>query len=175
VHGLEVTEPVPGRLNAVTCGQPFAVYVDYAHTPDAIVRLCETVREINDGRVLLMFGCGGDRDRGKRPMMGRAAIENASYVVVTSDNPRSEDPSAIIEDIKTGLSGYNFEVVLDRREAIAAIMKKAGPGDAVVLAGKGAEPYQEIKGERHPFSDSEEARAALGKMGFTQAGAAEPR
>lgn len=175
VRGLEITEPVPGRLNTVHCGQPFTVYVDYAHTPDAITRLCETVREINNGRLFLLFGCGGDRDRGKRPMMARAAVENASYVVVTSDNPRSEEPQDIIEDIKPGLSGYNFEIVADRRQAIETILKKAGPGDAVVLAGKGAEPYQEVKGERHPFSDSDEARTALGKLGFTLSGAAEQR
>jgi len=175
VHGLEATEPVPGRLNTVNCGQPFAVYVDYAHTPDAITRLCETVREMNNGRLFILFGCGGDRDRGKRPMMARAAVENASFVVVTSDNPRGEEPLTIIEDIKPGLSGYNFEIVADRRQAIEAILKKAGPGDAVVLAGKGAEPYQEIKGERYPFSDMEEALTALGKLGFTQSGAAEQR
>jgi UDP-N-acetylmuramoyl-L-alanyl-D-glutamate--2,6-diaminopimelate ligase len=175
VRGLEATDPVPGRLNVVDCGQPFALYVDYAHTPDAIARLCETVREINDGRLFLLFGCGGDRDKGKRPLMAEAAVENASYAVVTSDNPRSEDPEAIIEDIKPGLSGYNFEIVVDRRQAIETVLRKAGPGDAVVLAGKGVESYQEIKGERHPFSDIEEARTALAGMGFTTSGAVEER
>ena len=175
VIGLEDSLPIPGRLNTISCGQPFAVYVDYAHTPDAIIRLCETVREINDGRLFLLFGCGGDRDKGKRPLMAQAAVENASYIVVTSDNPRSEDPEAIINDIKPGLSGYNYEIVVDRRKAIETILKQAGPGDAVLLAGKGAEPYQEIKGERFPFSDTEEAVAALGRMGFTQTGAVEER
>ena len=175
VNGLEATAPIPGRLNTVECGQPFAVYVDYAHTPDAIVRLCETVREINDGRLFLLFGCGGDRDKGKRPLMAQAAVANASYVVVTSDNPRSEDPQAIIDEIKPGLSGYNYEIVIDRREAIGTILKKAGPGDAVLLAGKGAEPYQEIKSERFPFSDTEEAVAALARMGFAKSGAVEER
>ncbi len=175
VTGLEDTLPIPGRLNTIDCGQPFAVYVDYAHTPDAIIRLCETVREINDGRLFLLFGCGGDRDKGKRPLMAQAAVENAHYVVVTSDNPRSEDPEAIINDIKPGLSGYNYEIVIDRRKAIETILKQAGPGDAVLLAGKGAEPYQEIKGEKFPFSDSEEAVAALGRMGFKLSGAVEER
>jgi UDP-N-acetylmuramoyl-L-alanyl-D-glutamate--2,6-diaminopimelate ligase len=175
VAGLETSVPIPGRLNTINCGQPFAVYVDYAHTPDAIIRLCETVREINDGRLFLLFGCGGDRDKGKRPLMGKAAVENASFAVVTSDNPRSEDPDAIINDIKAGLTGYNYEVVVDRRQAIETILKKAGPNDAVLLAGKGAETYQEIKGERFPFSDTEEAEAALGRMGFIRSGAGEGR
>ena len=175
VAGLEMSVPIPGRLNTINCGQPFAVYVDYAHTPDAIMRLCETVREINDGRLFLLFGCGGDRDKGKRPLMAQAATENASFAVVTSDNPRSEDPEAIIEDIKPGLSGYNYEIIVDRRQAIDAILKKAGPNDAVLLAGKGAETYQEIKGERFPFSDTDEAVAALGRMGFVRAGAVEER
>ena len=175
VRGLEATDPVPGRLNSVDCGQPFALYVDYAHTPDAIARLCETVREVNDGRLLVLFGCGGDRDKGKRPLMAKAAVENASHVVVTSDNPRSEEPEAIIEDIKPGLSGRDFEIVVDRRQAIETILRKAGPGDAVVLAGKGVESYQEIKGERHPFSDIEEAGTVLAGMGFTKSGAVEER
>ena len=167
VIGLEASRPIPGRLNQVSDGQPFGVYVDYAHTPDALQRLCETVREISKGRLLLLFGCGGDRDRGKRPIMGRIAVRNADYVVVTTDNPRSEDPEAIIADIKPGLSGNSYEIEPDRRAAIAAILGKAKDGDAVLLAGKGAEPYQEIKGVKHPFSDIVEARAALEKLGYS--------
>lgn len=165
VHGLESAEPIPGRFNYVDQGQPFAVYVDFAHTPDAIERLCESARPMTKGRLLLLFGCGGDRDKGKRPLMGKMAIAKADYVVVTSDNPRSEDPEAIIVDIKPGLTGDKFEIRPDRRDAIAAIMKMAEPGDTVLLAGKGAETYQEIRGERHPFDDASVARAALKKLG----------
>ncbi|PWB75330.1 UDP-N-acetylmuramoyl-L-alanyl-D-glutamate--2,6-diaminopimelate ligase [candidate division GN15 bacterium] len=166
VLGLEAAEPIPGRFNYVDQGQSFAVYVDFAHTPDAIERLCESARPLVKGRLLLLFGCGGDRDKGKRPLMGKMATTKADFVMVTSDNPRSEEPQAIIDDIKPGLTGDQYEIRLDRREAIAAIMAMAQPGDAVLLAGKGAEDYQEIKGVRHPFDDASEARAALKKLGF---------
>jgi len=167
VRGLETARSVPGRLNYIECGQPFAVYVDYAHTPDAIARLCETARELSQGRLLVLFGCGGDRDKGKRPLMGAAATAGADYCVVTSDNPRSEEPDAIIEDIKPGLAGNRYEIIPDRREAIAAILKKAGPGDVVLLAGKGAENYQEVKDVKHDFDDSKEARRVLAELGYT--------
>jgi UDP-N-acetylmuramoyl-L-alanyl-D-glutamate--2,6-diaminopimelate ligase len=173
VRGLEATEPIPGRLNTLDCGQPFTVYVDYAHTPDAISRLCQTVREIGSGRLLILFGCGGDRDKGKRPLMGRAAGENADYVVVTSDNPRSEPPEVIIGDIMPGLANHEYEVKPDRAEAIETILKAAKPGDAVLLAGKGAETYQEVKGERHPFSDTETARQILARLGHSKSGTVE--
>ena len=168
VEGLESAMPIPGRRNTISAGQPFAVYVDYAHTPDAIERLCDTVRELNTGKLHLLFGCGGDRDRGKRPLMAQAAIAKADHVVVTSDNPRSEDPLAIIEEIKPGLSGSNYQIIPDRAEAIRAIMQTAKPGEMVLLAGKGAEPYQEIAGVKHPFSDSEIARTALAEAGYTE-------
>jgi UDP-N-acetylmuramoyl-L-alanyl-D-glutamate--2,6-diaminopimelate ligase len=158
---------VSGRFNYLDFGQPFAVYVDYAHTPDAIERLCEAARELTSGKIYLLFGCGGDRDRGKRPMMGKAAVSCADYAVVTSDNPRSEDPEAIIEDIKPGLAGGTYEIVPERKKAIRAILEKAGEGDVVLLAGKGAEPYQEIKGVREPFSDVEETRKVLAGMGYS--------
>ena len=173
VQGLETAEPIPGRFNYVDQGQPFAVYVDFAHTPDAIERLCESARPLTKGRLLLLFGCGGDRDKGKRPLMGKMATTKADFVVVTSDNPRSEEPQAIINDIKPGLSGDRYEIRPERRDAIAAIVAMAQPGDAVLLAGKGAETYQEIKGERHPFDDASEARAALMKLGFVSAVAQE--
>ena len=166
VRGLEAARPVAGRLNVVSVGQPFAVYVDYAHTPDAIIRLCESVRKLSTGRLLLLFGCGGDRDRGKRPLMGEAATTCADLVVVTSDNPRSEEPASIIDDIKPGLKGAHYEIIPDRRTAIVSILKMATPGDVVLIAGKGHEPYMEIKGEKHPFSDIDEATAALSQMGF---------
>ncbi len=167
VRGLEKSVPIPGRFNPVDCGQPFAVYVDYAHTPDAIERLCESARELTEGRLLTLFGCGGDRDKGKRPLMGKAGTAGSDFAVVSSDNPRGEDPLAIIEDIKPGLEGDSFQIVPDRREAIATILKAARDGDAVLLAGKGAENYQEIKGERHPFDDTAEAKKVLAEMGYS--------
>lgn len=175
VTGLEAAEPIPGRFNHVSMGQPFAVYVDFAHTPDALERLCESAKGVCKGRILLLFGCGGDKDKGKRPLMGKAATTSADFVLVTSDNPRSEDPLAIIEEIKPGLVGKNYEIQPDRREAIAAIFRHAMSGDAVLLAGKGAETYQEIKGVRHPFVDMEVARELLGAMGFTGVKSAEER
>jgi UDP-N-acetylmuramoyl-L-alanyl-D-glutamate--2,6-diaminopimelate ligase len=163
VKGLESVMSVPGRLERLQTEQPFAVYVDYAHTPDAIERLCSSAREFCEGRLLLLFGCGGDRDQGKRAMMGAAAA-SADYAIVTTDNPRNEDPEKIIEDIKLGLNECNYEVITDRREAIAAILKMARPGDIVLLAGKGAESYQEINGKRYPFNDAEEARKILAEL-----------
>ena len=167
VRGLEHAEPISGRFMPVVHGQPFAVYVDFAHTPDALERLCASAREINEGRLLLLFGCGGDRDKGKRPLMGEVATRLADYVVVTSDNPRTEDPHKILEDIKPGLKDGNYEICIDRQEAIQRIMRMAREGDVVILAGKGAENYQEIKGVKHPFDDSAEARTELAALGYT--------
>ncbi|MFQ5500009.1 MAG: glutamate ligase domain-containing protein, partial [Candidatus Zixiibacteriota bacterium] len=118
---------------------------------------------------LLLFGCGGDRDPGKRPLMGEAATTMADYVVVTSDNPRSEQAEAIIDDIKPGLKGKNHDIIPDRAEAIETILKHASAGDVVLLAGKGAERYQEIGGERIPFSDEQSARQVMEKMGYALA------
>lgn len=170
IRGLERAKPVAGRFNYVDAGQPFAVYVDYAHTPDAIKRLCESARELCNGRMLILFGCGGDRDRGKREMMGKAATTAADYVVVTSDNPRSEEPQAIIDEIKPGLVKGKFEIVIDRAEAIGKILRMAKPNDVILLAGKGSEPYQEVKGERTPFSDEREAYKELTAMGYSIGG-----
>ncbi len=167
VAGLQSATPVPGRFNYINAGQPFAVYIDYAHTPDAIERLCQSAREMSKGKLLILFGCGGDRDKGKRPMMGKAATTSADFAVVTSDNPRTEDPDAIIEDIKPGLEGNDYVICPDRSEAIRIILEKASPGDVVLLAGKGDENYQEIHGVRHPFSDADQARQILHELGFT--------
>lgn len=164
--GLESARPVPGRFNYVGAGQPFAIYVDYAHTPDAIQRLCESAREIAKGRLLILFGCGGDRDKGKRPLMGEAATTYADYAVVTTDNPRSEEPEAIIEDIKPGLVGDNYAICTDRAEAIGKILETARLDDVVLLAGKGDENYQEVAGVRHPFSDTVEALKVLARLGY---------
>jgi len=167
VAGLESATPVPGRFNLVHAGQPFAVVVDFAHTPDAIMRLIQSARELTEGRILIMFGCGGDRDRGKRPLMGTAATEGADFAVVTSDNPRSEDPPAIIEDIKPGLKGKNYAIEPDRQAAIRLILDRAEAGDIVLLAGKGAENYQEGVDGRQPFDDMSEAGKVLATLGYT--------
>jgi UDP-N-acetylmuramoyl-L-alanyl-D-glutamate--2,6-diaminopimelate ligase len=176
VNGLERSQPIPGRFNYIDSGQPFAVYVDYAHTPDAIERLCESARELSEsGRLHILFGCGGDRDRGKRPMMGKAATTSADFAVLTSDNPRSEDPQAIINEVTAGIDKSNYEVVPDRAEAIRTILARAKDGDIVLLAGKGAEPYQEINGERLPFSDIDTARQALAELGYSPQTSAEEK
>ncbi len=169
LKALESLSPVPGRFQAIDVGQPFAVIVDFAHTPDAIERLCRSAREITKGKLLLLFGCGGDRDRGKRPLMAEAASRLADYVILTSDNPRTEDPSRIIEDAKAGLTGKNYIIEPDRHRAINLILEKARPGDTVLLAGKGAEDYQEIEGVRHPFSDTRSATETLENLGFVGA------
>jgi UDP-N-acetylmuramoyl-L-alanyl-D-glutamate--2,6-diaminopimelate ligase len=162
---------VPGRLETVDQGQPFAVYVDYAHTPDALGRLLETVRPLTAGRVHLVFGAGGDRDHSKRPEMGEVAARLADTVVLTSDNPRSEDPLAILSEIRSGMpSGSHARVRVepDRRQAIALAIAGAQSGDVVVLAGKGHETTQTAHGESLPFDDREEARSALEHLGFAR-------
>jgi UDP-N-acetylmuramoyl-L-alanyl-D-glutamate--2,6-diaminopimelate ligase len=158
--GVKALEGVPGRFEAVDEGQPFTVIVDYAHTPDSLDNVLRTAREIAAGRVLAVFGAGGDRDRGKRPLMGKIAADLADVVVVTSDNPRSEQPVAIIQDILQG-AGTNVEIDPDRSSAIARAIELAEPGDVVVIAGKGHEQGQEIAGEKHPFDDRLVAREAL--------------
>ena len=158
-EGLDHCEPVPGRLERVAPGDP-AVLVDYAHTPDALDAVLSRVRAFVKGRLICVFGCGGDRDRGKRPRMAEAACRHADYVVATSDNPRTEDPAQILADLSPGLSG-SCEVIEDRREAIRHAIAQAEPLDVVVIAGKGHEDYQIVGTERRPFDDREEARNAL--------------
>jgi len=154
---------VPGRFEPVEAGQPFAVLVDYAHTPDSLENVLRAAREIAQRRVIVVFGAGGDRDRGKRPLMGRAARTLADLVVVTSDNPRSEDPDAIIAEITEGTgSGPGVEAMVDRRAAIGRAVELAQEGDVVVIAGKGHEQGQEFAGGRKiPFDDVAVAREAL--------------
>jgi UDP-N-acetylmuramoyl-L-alanyl-D-glutamate--2,6-diaminopimelate ligase len=161
--GLAAVAGVPGRLERVAEGQPFEVAVDYAHTPDALERALAAVREHARGRVLVVFGCGGDRDRSKRPVMGRVARAGADETWVTSDNPRSEDPAAIAGEILAGAGGAGGPVhlELDRREAIARALAAAGPGDAVLIAGKGHETTQTAGGRVLPFDDREVARGLL--------------
>jgi len=158
--GIETLEGVPGRFEAVDEGQSFAVVVDYSHKPDALDNVLRAARELAQGRVLVVFGAGGDRDRGKRPLMGRIAKDLADVVIVTSDNPRGEEPLAIIQDILQG-AGTNVEIDPDRRAAIGRAIALAEKGDVVVIAGKGHEQGQEIAGEKLPFDDREVAREVL--------------
>ena len=159
-HGIGTVSGVPGRFQSVEEGQDFAVIVDYAHKPAALENVLRTARELASGRLICVFGCGGDRDRGKRPLMGRIASELADVAIVTSDNPRSEDPDAIIAEIVAGMAGEP-EVEPDRATAIERAIELARPGDVVVIAGKGHERGQEVAGVVTPFDDVEVAGEAL--------------
>jgi UDP-N-acetylmuramoyl-L-alanyl-D-glutamate--2,6-diaminopimelate ligase len=163
-RGLESVRGVPGRFESIDEGQPFDVIVDYAHKPLALETVLRAARELAAGRVICVFGCGGDRDREKRPQMGRIASELADVVIVTNDNPRSEDPQAIIDAIAAGAGGA-AEVEPDRAAAIARAVELAGDGDVVVIAGKGAEQGQEFADRTVPFDDRESAREALRMLG----------
>ncbi len=159
VTGLETAPQVPGRLERVDAGQAFAIIVDYAHTPDSLEKAVAAVAAVTVGRVIVVFGCGGDRDPEKRPLMGRAAGRLADHVVVTTDNPRSEDPVGIILQIEDGLRemGASWQVEVDRRQAIAAAVSQAAPGDSVLIAGKGHEDYQIFADRTIHFDDREVA------------------
>ncbi len=160
---LAALEAVPGRLEPVRTGQDFEVLIDYSHTPDSLRGALETSRELaGSGRLLCVFGCGGDRDRGKRPRMGAIASQLADHVIVTSDNPRWEDPAAIIRDVLEGAG--DVDRLIDRREAIQRAIGLAEPGDLVLIAGKGHELYQEVGGRRLPFDDAATARELLAGM-----------
>lgn len=155
---------VPGRAEVVSePGAPFTVWVDYAHTPDGLVNVLEAARALNPARLIAVFGCGGDRDRTKRPLMGAAASRLADLTILTSDNPRSEDPMAILAEIEPGVAGPHHKIP-DRAEAIAFAMAEARPGDLVVIAGKGHETYQIFADRTIHFDDREEARAALARL-----------
>jgi UDP-N-acetylmuramoyl-L-alanyl-D-glutamate--2,6-diaminopimelate ligase len=162
--GLESAPQVPGRLERISCGQDFSVVVDYAHTPDSLEKAIEAVRQVTEGRVIVVFGCGGDRDPDKRPLMGYAVGSAADHTIVTSDNPRSEDPVGIILQVEDGLrsAAAEYDVVIDRRAAIVAAIAKARSGDSVLIAGKGHEDYQEFAEHRIHFDDREIAREVLG-------------
>jgi len=171
--GVENLSHVPGRFQRVDCGQPFTVVVDYAHTDDALRNLTSLARNFagqagNKGRVVTVFGCGGDRDRAKRPLMGEAAGRGSDFVVLTSDNPRSEDPLAVINDALVGLqrSGTQYKIEPDRKRAIALAIHAAEPGDIVLLAGKGHEKVQVMRDGSIPFDDVEVAREILRSAGF---------
>jgi UDP-N-acetylmuramoyl-L-alanyl-D-glutamate--2,6-diaminopimelate ligase len=161
---IETAGQVPGRLEPVEEGQEFAVLVDYAHTPDSLQNVLEAARSLTSHRLHVVFGCGGDRDRAKRPLMGEVAVRLADRVIVTSDNPRSEDPEAIIAEILAG-TGPGVEHMADRREAILTTLAGADPGDVVIIAGKGHEQGQEFEGGRKiPFDDVTVVREALRSM-----------
>ncbi len=166
--GLESCTAVPGRFERVDAGQPFLVVVDYAHTDDALRNTIAVARALNPKRVITLFGCGGDRDRAKRPLMGQAAAELSDYVVVTSDNPRSEDPLAIINDALVGVrrTDTRHTVEPDREKAIRRAIEEAGADDIVLLAGKGHETYQVLKDRTIDFDDREVARRILESYGY---------
>ncbi|MCJ7653261.1 MAG: UDP-N-acetylmuramoyl-L-alanyl-D-glutamate--2,6-diaminopimelate ligase [Actinobacteria bacterium] len=165
VQGLETMKGVPGRFENIDCGQDFTVIVDYAHTPDGIRSLLEACREVTSGRVILVIGCGGDRDRSKRPLMGKVGAEMSNLCIITSDNPRSEDPQAIIEMILDGIresfSPERYMVEVDRRSAIYKAIGEAAPGDLVVVAGKGHESGQIFAERVIPFDDRQVVREGL--------------
>lgn len=166
-QGIRECRTVPGRFERVDAGQDFSVIVDYAHTEDALARLLAVARQLRRERIITVFGCGGDRDPGKRPKMGRVAAQCSDVVFLTSDNPRTEDPGAILRDVEQGVRGLPapergaWHVVPDRRAAIRAALLEARPGDVVLIAGKGHEDYQIIGATRHRFDDREVARELL--------------
>ena len=175
-EGIRTCPPVPGRFERVDSGQPFLVVVDYAHTDDALRNVIQAARELasqaGQGRVITLFGCGGDRDRTKRPLMGMAAAELSDFVVLTSDNPRSEDPLDIMNDVMVGLGRFDTPHVAepDRAKAIARALGEAKAGDVVLLAGKGHETYQILQDRTIDFDDRETARQVLRSLGYEKHG-----
>jgi len=170
IAGVAACEAVPGRFERISAGQPFLVAVDYAHTDDALRNTIAVARAMRPRRVLTLFGCGGDRDRAKRPMMGKAAAEGSDLVVLTSDNPRSEDPLGIMNDVLVGLARFDTPYLLepDRQKAIQAILESAQAGDIVILAGKGHETYQIFRDKTVHFDDREVASAVLAQLGYSR-------
>ena len=167
-RGLEKVSSIPGRFEKIDCGQPFTVIVDYAHTDEALRKLLNACRELKPRRIITVFGCGGDRDRGKRPLMGEVAVDLSDYVIVTSDNPRSEDPERIALDIEVGIKRKgknNYQTIVDRFQAIEKALSMAEKDDMVILAGKGHEDYQIFKDSRIHFDDREVARKILWRRG----------
>jgi UDP-N-acetylmuramoyl-L-alanyl-D-glutamate--2,6-diaminopimelate ligase len=173
IRGIEGLVAVPGRFERVDAGQPFSVLVDYAHTPDALRNVLTAARDMSTGRLLVVFGAGGDRDRSKRPAMGRIAAEYADVALITSDNPRTEAPMEIISAIEAGYrkaAGQGvYHVIEERSQAINKAIALAHAGDVVVIAGKGHETYQVVGERRYAFDDRQVARQALQARGFAPA------
>jgi UDP-N-acetylmuramoyl-L-alanyl-D-glutamate--2,6-diaminopimelate ligase len=161
ILSLARSPQVPGRLEAVPAKRQYQVFVDYAHTDDALLNVIKTLRELSPKRLIVVFGCGGDRDRQKRPLMGRVVDQNADYGIITSDNPRKEDPDAIISQVEKGFRSDRFEKITDRTEAISRAIELAEPRDIVLIAGKGHEAYQEFADHTVPFDDIQVARRAV--------------
>jgi UDP-N-acetylmuramoyl-L-alanyl-D-glutamate--2,6-diaminopimelate ligase len=161
VTSLKTAPQVPGRMERVTDRERFQVFVDYAHTPDGLINALGSARALRPSRVVTVFGCGGDRDRTKRPLMARAVEEGSDICILTSDNPRTEDPKLIMEDARKGFTRQTHALVEDRKEAIKQAVLNAREGDLVLIAGKGHETYQDIKGVKHPFDDRKMARGFL--------------
>lgn len=161
VLALARSPQIPGRLERVPIKRQFHVFVDYAHSDDALLNVLQTLRELQPHRLILVFGCGGDRDREKRPLMGRVADQWADYAIITSDNPRKEDPEAIIAEVAKGFRGDRYETITDRAEAIARAVAMAQARDVVLIAGKGHEKYQEFADHTIPFDDIQVAHRAL--------------
>ncbi|HMS84924.1 MAG TPA: UDP-N-acetylmuramoyl-L-alanyl-D-glutamate--2,6-diaminopimelate ligase [Nitrospira sp.] len=172
-HAVTQVTNVPGRFERVMAGQPFTVVVDYAHTEDALIRLLAAAETLKVGRIITVFGCGGDRDRGKRPKMGEAAVRSSDVVILTSDNPRTEDPHAILAQVEQGVAKalgqrphVQYHKIPDRREAIETAVREARKADMVLIAGKGHEDYQIIGATKHHFDDREVARQAIERLRF---------
>ena len=161
ILSLGKSPQVPGRLEAVPAKRQFQIFVDYAHTPDALLNVLKTLRELSPRRLIVVFGCGGDRDRQKRPLMGSVVDQNADFAIITSDNPRKEDPDAIIAEVEKGFRSNHFEKIVDRTAAINRAIELAQPRDVVLIAGKGHENYQEFADHTVPFDDIQVARRAL--------------
>jgi UDP-N-acetylmuramoyl-L-alanyl-D-glutamate--2,6-diaminopimelate ligase len=161
ILSLSKTPQVPGRLQAVPAKRQFQVFVDYAHTPDALANVLKTLRELEPRRLIVVFGCGGDRDRQKRPLMANVVEQAADRAIITSDNPRKEDPEKIIDEVETGFRSSHYEKIVDRTEAIGRAIDLAEPRDIVLIAGKGHENYQEFADHTVPFDDIQVARRAL--------------
>jgi UDP-N-acetylmuramoyl-L-alanyl-D-glutamate--2,6-diaminopimelate ligase len=166
-RGVESVAGVPGRFESIEAGQPFTVIVDYAHTPDSLENVIRAARGLGDGRLTVVFGAGGDRDRGKRPLMGRVVSELSDRAILTSDNPRSEQPEAIAAEVAAG-AVHELEQELDRRAAIELALLEARPDEIVVIAGRGAEPEQELATGKVPFDDRTVARSILGRVAQRQ-------
>ncbi|MFI8686367.1 UDP-N-acetylmuramoyl-L-alanyl-D-glutamate--2,6-diaminopimelate ligase [Rossellomorea sp. NPDC077527] len=158
IGSLEKAKGVRGRFETISEGQPFSVIVDYAHTPDGLKNVLETIQTIVAGKVIVVVGCGGDRDRIKRPIMAEIACDYGDYAIFTSDNPRTEDPVGILKDMESGVFGKQYQLIVDRKEAIKVALNRAQPGDVVLIAGKGHETYQIIGNNVYDFDDREVAR-----------------